>query len=169
MNPYVIKTATKIGLISLSNPIDVQEQALVDKFKHAYILTQTVILYNAWGVTPFIEERFLRELIQNNLLKKGLARILDKIHLPKEKMIDTKIATTARILITSSLIPTAYLMESTTRDLAKIKAISAFFQGVVFGMISESNLGIVGSRGAHFINSLLSYSPYFANTEELLP
>jgi hypothetical protein len=53
-------------------------------------------------------------------------------------------------------------------DFSKTKAINGFFQGVVFGTIKESSLGIVGSTGAHFINSLLSYSSYFVVKEEPL-
>ena len=116
----------------------------------------------ALGVIPAVgEELLFRGLIQDVLLKRLPAWMLKKISPGQEKMIDTKIAKIGRIILTSALFSAWHLQNRGILPDAYVKSqlVGTFTLGILLGMIKESNLGLLGSMGAHFANNTIAISP----------
>lgn len=112
-------------------------------------------------VGPIAEEWLFRKLFQR-LVAKGLVTsyIAVKDMVSKEKtVLDKKTEKAARINIASVAFALTHLVnfEESIRGYVFCQIVVAFFAGRILGKISESELGIEGSSGAHVVNNLVSY------------
>lgn len=100
---------------------------------------------------PICEELLFRGVIQDILLKRIAKKILMNVAPEKAWVLDTRVATAARIVFASALFSTAHLINDgqLAHEYVVHQAIGAFFGSLLLGAIKESGLGLAGAIGAH--------------------
>jgi membrane protease YdiL (CAAX protease family) len=98
------------------------------------------------------EELFIHGFVQQYLLRKLQAKILQKISPQHEKLVDHPLAKASRIAASSLLFGLMHTDNWECRYGGTIPEIAA---GIVFGTLAETRVGLVGSTIAHTVANLL--------------
>jgi membrane protease YdiL (CAAX protease family) len=108
--------------------------------------------------TCVAEEMLFRGIVQDVVLKRIPMFVLKKMSPGKESLLETRIYTVARIVLTSSLFALDQLVYSGTLPDSFVQAqvIAALGTGILCGIIAESPLGLLGAIGYHIKNNFLA-------------
>lgn len=119
-------------------------------------------------IPALVEETFLREIVQDILLKRMPSCVLKRVMPGKEKLLQTKTYTVARIVLSSALFSALHLLNNGSLPDSYVQAqlVGTFAQGMVFGVIKETGLGLGSSIIAHAINNGRSFRPCYGWTEK---
>jgi hypothetical protein len=112
------------------------------------------------------EELIFREVVQQLLLKQIPQFVLERVSPGTEALLDTKIYTVARIAFTASFFALVHLSNSGVVPDCFVQAqvISAFAAGILFGIIKESSLGLLGAIASHVQNNLQAFGSNLSTT-----
>lgn len=113
---------------------------------------------NACVVAPIFEEPLFRYGIQEVLLTYLPKKIVKKVAPGKEMILDCKIAKTSRIALTTLLFAAIHLINKSEFPESYVmrQVISSFVGGIIFGILKESRVGLLGAIEAHCLNNCLS-------------
>jgi membrane protease YdiL (CAAX protease family) len=131
-------------------------------------MANTGLFFNISVVPAVIEEVLFRKIIQDDLLQKIPSYILKKVKPGKETLLQSKVYTIARVVITSSLFSAYYLQNSgiLPKSYLQLQLISTFAQGLFFGVIKETNLGLETAILSHAFQNRFAIRPCFALDEK---
>jgi membrane protease YdiL (CAAX protease family) len=115
-------------------------------------------------VPVVIEEVLFRGIVQDIALKRVPFFVLKKVMPGKETLLQTKIYTVARVVVTSSFFCAYHLLNngSFSDSYIQLQLPGTFAVGIVFGVIKETRLGLGISIISHATHNGLATMPCFA-------
>jgi hypothetical protein len=102
---------------------------------------------------PAIEEILFRGLIQDVLLNRIPKKILKRLAPQKTWILDSRVTQIARIVLVSALFAALHLMN---KGISNHRLVLHFTQGLAWGTIKESKLGLTGAIAAHMTNNAVA-------------
>jgi hypothetical protein len=114
------------------------------------------------------EENIFRNCMQNLLFLSLPYHILKRILPEKETLLQSKVYTIARVILTSGLFAVAHILSRAglTKGFIQTKVVVTFVLGMICGIIKESKLGFLGACGAHFAHNVLVAAPFLLGLGE---
>ena len=150
--------ATKIGVIPEFNWDQMMTQMCVTISKIDRVVLKICC------EAPIIEELVFRYGIQEILLKKIPEQFLQRFAPNKQAILDSKVVTLARIVFTAAIFAYIHLANKGNfpDSYCDAQVPASFIGGIVYGILKESKVGLLGSVVAHVVNNFFSMIEIFS-------
>lgn len=102
-------------------------------------------------IGPVAEEILFRGIIQDVALNRVIPYVLKKVMPGKETLLQSKIYTVGRIIVTSALFAAVHSINRGvySDEYVRVQIVSAFINGIIYGAEKESGLGLLGAIATH--------------------